>query len=226
MFERKTKGKTIYGILGLGRFGLALATELAKSGADLIVLDRDEEKVSLMREITENAFVVKNLDRKTLLDTGIANCDVAVVCIGEHIDTSILTTLTLVGLGIPQVVAKATSVEHGEILEKLGAEVVYPEHDMAVRLAHRLETARILDFVQLSEKINISKLLIPERAVGKTVLELDFRSRFGINIIAIENGTNVIESVKPDYMFREKDILYLSGSREGFSKLSEWAKIQ
>ncbi len=223
MFGKGKKEKLIYGIVGLGRFGYALATELAQSGADLIVLDRDEEKIAAVRDLTENAFVVKSLDKKTLLDTGLKNCDVAVVCIGEHIDTSILTTLNLVGMGISTVVAKATSIEHGEILEKLGAEVVYPEHDMAVRLAHKLETSRVLDFVQLSEKINISKLLIPDKAVGKTVLDVNLRSHFGLNIIAIENGNSVIETVDPDYTFREKDILYLSGSKEGFFKLSEWA---
>lgn len=223
MFHKVKNEKMIYGIVGLGRFGYALAMELASSGAELIVLDRDEEKVRELREVTENAYVVKNLDKKTLLDTGIQNCDVAVVCIGEHMDTSILTTLNLVGIGIPSVISKATSAEHGMILEKLGAEVVYPERDMAIRLASRLETARVLDFIQLSEKINISKLLIPEQAVGKSVIEVNLRSRFGLNIIAIENDGTVMETIDPDYMFQKNDILFLSGSKEGLIKLSEWA---
>ena len=95
MFHRAKNENMSYGIIGIGRFGYALATELAKSGCDLVVLDCDEEKIRQMREYTENAYVVNNLDKKTLLDTGIQNCDVAVVCIGEHIDTSILTTLNL-----------------------------------------------------------------------------------------------------------------------------------
>ena len=224
MFNSKKKNKLIYGIIGLGRFGMALAKELAESGAELIVLDTDEEKAAQMREVTENAFVAKNLDKKTLLDTGLKNCDVAVVCIGEHIDTSILTTLNLVSMEIPHVISKATSIEHGEILKKLGADVVYPEHDMAVRLAHRLETARVLDFVQLSEKINISKIMLPPQAIGKTVVEVNLRARFGVNIVAIENSGTVLEMVRPDYAFREKDILYLSGSKEGMLKLADWAQ--
>lgn len=222
MFDKRKKGRTIYGIIGLGRFGRALAAELVSSGADIIVLDRNEEKIANIRELTENAYVTSNLDKKTLVETGIGNCDVAVVCIGEHIDTSILTVLSLVSLGIPQVIAKATSIEHGVILEKLGAEVVYPEHDMAVRLAHRLETSKTLDFITLSEQLNISKLMIPESAVGKTVIESNIRSRFGLNIIAIENRGKVIETVKPDYVFKKGDILYLSGSKEGFAKLAAW----
>ena len=214
--------KTTYGIIGLGRFGSALALELAQSGAELLVIDKEEEKVREMREYTENAFVVRSLDRKSLSETGIQNCDVVAVCIGEHIDTSILTTLDLVDMGIPKVVAKANSAEHGEILKKLGAEVVYPERDMAVRLASRLENSRVLDSMQLSEKINISKLLIPGCAVGKTVVEMDFRSKFDLNIIAVENNGSVIENIKPDYVFRKGDVLFLSGGKGGMLKLSEW----
>ena len=220
----KNKQADSYGIVGLGRFGFALALELAAAGADLLVLDRDEEKISRLREYTENAFVVRNLDKSTLLETGIQACDVAVVCIGEQMDTSILTTLNLVSLGIPTVISKATSIEHGEILEKLGAEVVYPEHDMAVRLAHRLEASRTLDFIQLSEKLNISKFLIPERIVGKTVLSVNLRGRFGINIIALENNGTLIESIDPDYIFEKGDIMFVSGSKEGLNRLAEWSE--
>ena len=224
MFNKPKKEKNTYGIVGLGRFGYALAMELAASDADILVLDKDEEKVREMREYTESAYVMKTLDKKSLAETGIQNCDVAVVCIGEHMDTSILTTLNLVSLGIPVVIAKATSLEHGQILEKLGAEVVYPEHDMAVRLAHRLETSKMLDFVQLSEQVNISKFLIPDKIAGKTVLEVDLRGTFGLNIIAIENSGTVIDTVSPDYEFRKGDILFVAGSNAGLNRLSEWAE--
>ena len=224
MFKKSMKNKTTYGIIGLGRFGMALALELAKADADLLVIDRDEEKVREMREYTENAFVVPTLDRKTLGETGIQNCDVAVVCIGESMSTSILTTLHLVSMGIPSVLAKATSAEHGEILEKLGAKVVHPEQDMAVRLANRLEASRMLDFIQLSEKLNISKLLASEKMAGKTVLEVDFRKKFGANIIAIERCGSLMETVEPGYQFQCGDILFVSGSKEGLNRLSQWAE--
>ena len=166
--------------------------------------------------------MVKGLDKKTLSETGIQNCDIAVVCIGEHLDSSILTTLNLVSLGIPHVIAKATSSEHGKILEKLGAEVVYPERDIAIRLAHRLEVSRVLDYIQLSEKLNISKLMVPKRIIDKSVLEANLRGKFGINIIAIENGKTIIENVKPDYIFKQGDILFVSGSKDSLNRLSEW----
>lgn len=220
MFGKKNKNKT-YGIIGIGRFGMALAIELAEEGADILVIDRDEEKIREMREYTENAFVVNNLDKKTLLDTGIQNCDVAVVCIGEHLDTSILTTLNLVSIGIPKVIAKSKSAEHGEVLEKLGADVVYPEKDMAVRLAHRLEASRVLDYVQLSERLNISKQMVPDNMVGKSIIDADVRKKYGVNIIAIENNGKLTENLRPDYIFRNGDILFLSGSRDNLNKFSD-----
>ncbi len=220
MSKKRKKEKNIYGIVGLGRFGHALALELAQAGADLIVMDRDEEKVRELREFTESAFVIHNPDKKTLLQTGIQNCDIAIVGIGEQLDSSILTTLNLVSLGIPHVIAKATSAEHGEILEKLGAEVVYPEKDIAIRLAHRLEASRVLDYIQLSEKLNISKWMAPPSVVGKTVMEVNLRGKYGANIIAIESGSTVLESILPEYVFQPGDILYVSGSRDNLNRLS------
>ena len=116
MFKKSKSDSKSYGIIGLGRFGSALAVELAKSGAEPLVIDGNEEKVREMREYTENAFVVSSFDKKTLSETGIQNCDVVVVCIGEKMDTSILTTLNVVSLGVPTVISKAASAEQGEIL--------------------------------------------------------------------------------------------------------------
>ena len=224
MKQKAKREKMSYGIVGLGRFGYALATELAQSGAEILVIDRDEEKIRELREYTENAYVVKKLDKNVLTDTRIQNCDVAVVCVGEQMDTSILTVLNLVSMGIPKVIAKAASAEHGLILEKLGAEVVFPERDMAVRLANRLETSRALDIVQLGERINVTKLKIPDRIVGKSVREVNIRARFGFNIIAVENGSKVTETVTPEYVFRQGDVVYLSGRKEGIMKLNTWAE--
>lgn len=219
--NQKKQERTIYGIIGLGRFGYALAHALAESGAELMVLDNDEEKVREAREYTENAFVVHSLDKKSLAETGIASCDVAVVCIGEQMDVSILTTLNLVSLGVKKVIAKARSAEHGEILEKLGAEVVYPERDMALRLATRLETSKVLDYMQLNEQLNISKIAVPAAIVGQTVIGADLRGRFGMNIVAIENGGDVIDYIKPDYVFRAADVLIVSGRKDALRRFSE-----
>ena len=217
MFKKSKSNTTSYGIVGIGRFGYALAIELAKEGNDILIIDCDEEKVAELREYTENAFVVKNIDKKSLQSTGIQNCDVAVVCIGEQLDTSILTTLNLVSMGIPHVISKAKSAEHGEILEKLGAEVVYPERDMAIRLANRLITSSVIDFVQLSEQINVSKMKIPDNAIGKSVIDLNLRSRFNLNIIAIEKSGVVSNTVDPHYYIYVADVTVSLSFLTGFT---------
>ena len=207
--SRNSKNKNMtYGIVGLGRFGSALAMDLASAGAEIVVMDKNEERVRTLREMTEHAYVVANLDKKTLIETGIQNCDVAIVCIAEHLDTSILTTLNLVSLGIPRVIAKA--------------EVVFPERDMAIRLASRLENSHNLDIVQLSEQINISKTIVANEAIGLSVRDINLRERFGLNIIAIQSDDIVINLVTPDYRFKEGDILFVSGYKEGIFKLNQW----
>ena len=155
---RKQSEDLSYGIIGLGRFGSALAYTLAEAGKEIMVLDCTEEKVRQIRGVTEHAYVVKDLQKETLRETGIQNCDIVVVCIGDKVDISILTTLNVINLGVPQVIAKANSPEQGEILEKIGAQVVYPEKDMAVRLAKRLISKRIFNLFELEQNIDISEL--------------------------------------------------------------------
>ena len=218
-FRKKSAVGTSYGIIGLGRFGTALAIELANHGREILVIDANEERIRTLRDYTENCFVVQSLDKDTLMETGVQNCDVVAVCIGERMDVSILTTLYCKSIGIPRVVAKATSAAHGEILEKLGAEVVYPERDMAVRLARRLEPSKILNYIELSEKIDISKAMTPPSFVGKRVVDVDVRRRFGLNIIAVEHGGEIMTEITPDYVFREEDQIIVIGDRTRISAL-------
>ena len=114
----KNKDSASYGIIGLGRFGTALAKSLAAAGKDVMIIDSSEAKVRELRQYTEHAFVAHDLGRETLEEAGIQNCDTVVVCIGEKIDTSILTTLNVVSLGVPNVIAKAISEDQGAVLEK------------------------------------------------------------------------------------------------------------
>lgn len=214
----------IYGIIGLGRFGSALAKKLAKMGAEIMVVDQDEEKVAELREYTENAFIAHVLDKRTLEGMGFQNCDVVVVCIAEALDVSILTVMKLHAMGVKRIIAKASSAEHGEILEKLGAEVVYPERERAERLANRLEMGEGIDFIELSNLINIAKFAVPHEYIGKTVKDVSIREKFGLNIIVIENGEQVMDTIRPNYIFKENDILYLCGNKKAISDINGWLK--
>ncbi len=221
MFKKKTKEKTTYGIIGLGRFGMALALALAEAGADLIAIDREEEKIREIREYTENAFVVSGLDKKTLAETGIQNCDVAVVCIGEAMDISILTTLNLTSLGVPRVIAKSSSAEHGEILGKLGAEVVYPERDMAIRLAGKLTAPHVLEYISLSDEIDIMEIQLTKKTAGKTVLELNVRGNYGLNIIALKHEGAITTEISPKTVFGENDTITVIGKKDAVNRFKE-----
>lgn len=222
MFGRYKDDNVSYGIVGLGRFGYALAKALAELDADLLILDQDEEKIRDMREYTENALVIKNLDKASLMETGIQNCDIAIVCIGEQMDISILTTLHLVSMGIPEVVARATSAEHGEILEKLGAKVVYPERDMAERLAKRMEEANMPEFAQLNDKVGIAKLIVADEMEGESVYDADLETRFAVKLIAIESNSEIMSDIDPYYEFEEDDIVYVLGNIDALKKLTNW----
>ena len=215
MFGRYKDDNVSYGIVGLGRFGYALAKALAELDADLLILDKDEEKIKDMREYTENALVIKNLDKPSLLETGIQNCDIAIVCIGEQMDISILTTLHLVSMGIPKVVARATSAEHGEILEKLGAKVVFPERDMAERLAKRMEEANM-------PELGIAKLIVADEMEGESVYDADLETRFAVKLIAIESNSEIMSDIDPYYEFEEDDIVYVLGNIDALKKLTNW----
>ena len=221
MNMKKKKDSSTFGIIGLGRFGTALAITLAEAGKDVIVIDQSEEKVKAMRQYTEYAFVCENLSKETLSEVGIQNCDTVVVCIGSKIDTSILTTLNVVSLGVPHVISKATSQDQGAVLEKIGAEVVYPERDMAIRLGKRLISGNFLDFIFLDNDIEIQQIAVSGSLVGKTIQEINIRKKYGLNIIAIEHRQDTLIEFTPDYELKAEDIIVVIGKIQNIRKL-EW----
>lgn len=218
----RNKSVIEYGIIGLGRFGFALAKTLADKGKEVLVIDNNESKIKQIRNITDNAFVVSALDKETLEDAGIHNCETVIVCIGEKVDASILTTLNVISLGVPRVIAKAISYEQGAVLEKIGAEVVYPESDMAVRLANRLMTSHILDFIELNDNISITELVLTSKLSGTSVLNANLREKFSLNIIALErNGKTTIE-ISPEYILKENDRIVVCGNNENIKKFESY----
>ena len=214
----KNTSSASYGVIGLGRFGTALVQTLADAGKEVLAIDNNESKVKEVRQYTEHAYVTDDLSRETLEAAGIQNCDTVIVCIGEKLDSSILTTLNVVALGVPKVIAKAISRDHGAVLEKIGAEVVYPEHDMAMRLAKRLLSGSVLDYISLSGDIDISELRITERFVGRSVRDADLRKKHGLNIIAIEHHGESMTEITPEYRFETGDIVVVVGCRENLER--------
>ena len=155
MFGKKVKTENgLYGIIGLGRFGYALAQTLSESGKDLIIIDENEAKINSAAAFTDHAYVVQELSKENFRKVGIDNCDVVIICIGERIDTCILATLNVIQLGVKRVIAKATSAEQGCVLELLGAEVVYPEQKIAEKTVQEINPRKMFGINLIAVKHN------------------------------------------------------------------------
>lgn len=215
------KEELSYGIIGLGRFGSALAKELASAGKEVIVVDSNENIVRELRAYTEHAFVAGELTKEVLEEIGINNCDTVIVCIGQKIDRSILVTLNVVNLGVRRVIAKAISAEQGAVLEKLGAEVVYPERDMALRLAKKLLMTSVMDYISLHNNMEIAEVKVAKAAHGISVINLNTRQKYGVNIIAIEHQGKTDIEINPEYIVNTGDILVVIGRSENIKRFEE-----
>ncbi len=211
--KKKTKEKGTYGVIGLGRFGGSLAQGLAASGAEVIVVDQLESKVNEARAYTEYAYVIHNLSKQNLEDVGIGACDAVIICIGA-LDVSLLTAMSVQALGVKRVIAKAVSPEHGLLLEKIGAEMIFPERDAGARLAQRLTGSSLMDYIRLNNEMDIAECPVPRKLVGIRITDSNLRPKYGINVIAIQSGSKITTHIEPGYPFKEEDNLVILGKSE------------
>ena len=215
-----------FAVIGLGRFGSAMATTLAELGQDVIGVDGDGERVRELADTVTQAVELDATDEKALRSVGIQDVDVAVVSIGENIESSLLVVMQLLELGVKTIVAKAVTPLHGRILEKLGvSRVIFPEREMAVRIAHGLVMPNVIDYIELSRDFSIIEVPAPELFVGRTLKQLELRPKYGLTLIAIKRHpapsgaevTNVAPSA--DEVIQAGDVLSLLGSNERLSRL-------
>ena len=211
---KKQHFPTSVGVIGLGRFGTALVQTLAEAGKEVIAVDKDEAKVKAVRKYTDFAFVIETLSEESLEETGIQNCQTVTICIGEKVDVSVLTTMMVIKMGVPHVISKANSREHGEVLKHLGASVVYPESDMAVRIGKRMISGNLLDYISLDDQVEVRRIQVGGFLEGKNVIESDVRRRYGINIIAIERDHQTKVDFSPEFRFQAGDIVAVIGKAD------------
>ncbi len=210
-----------YCVIGLGRFGTALAQTLAENGQEVLVLDSSESKIRDIQDKVQQALVAPYMDKAALHEAGVQNCDTVIVCIGENVEASILTTLNVIDLGVPRVIAKAVSAEHGRVLQKIGAEVVYPERDRAVRLAGALVRPHALDYLVLSDEYAISEVLLSDKLDGLSIRQADLRKRFGLNIVAIVRGQETLAEFTPDFVLHQEDYLVVVGKKDSVTRFEK-----
>lgn len=215
---RKKHSETSFGVIGLGRFGTALVKTLAEAGQEVIAVDNDEQKVKAVRKYTDYAFVAGTLNEESLQETGVQNCDTVIICIAEKVDVSVLATITVLNMKVPNVIAKASSVTHGEVLKRLGAKVVYPERDMAIRLGKGLLYNNFLDSVTLQGNVEVRRIEVTGDLIGTSVVESNIRRKYGINIIAIERGHHTRVDFPVDYRFQAGDVVCVVGNTSSIER--------
>jgi trk system potassium uptake protein TrkA len=215
-----------FGVIGLGRFGSAMALTLTELGHDVIGVDGDEARVQQLADVITHALQIDATDDKALRAAGIQDVDVAVVSIGENIESSLLVVMQLRELGVETIVAKAVTSLHGRILEKLGvSRVIFPEREMAIRIAHSLVMPNVIDYIELSRDFSIVEVPAPEAFVGRTLKQLELRPRLGLMLIAVkrqaDGGAGVVTNIAPaaDETIRAGDVLALLGSNERLNQL-------
>ncbi|MDA1010585.1 MAG: TrkA family potassium uptake protein [Chloroflexi bacterium] len=200
-------------VVGLGRFGSAVAVELVHLGHEVLGIDSDISTVqNLSSEIT-HVVQAEATDEESLARLGLAEFDAAVVGITGDLETSILATLILKRLGIPRVVVKARNATHGEILQRVGADrVVYPERDTGLRVAHSWTSTDITDSLDVVEGYSVSRVAVPAALVGKTVAQAVIDREFNVTLLLLARGERVTVYPAASEVLRRGDILVMSGA--------------
>lgn len=204
-----------FAVIGLGRFGSAVAITLAKMGYEVLGIDVNQERVNEMAETITESVKADAIDEQSLKALGIRNFDVAIVAIGRDIQASILTTVILKDMGVGKVIAKAQTELHGKVLERIGADkVVFPERDMGEKLAKVLVSENIIDEITLSPEYDVVEMAAPNIFYGKTLEKLNVRNKYGISILAIRRGSDIIVSPDAKQIISDRDILVVIGKNE------------
>lgn len=220
----RRNSKPEFAVIGLGRFGGSLALALTERGYHVLGIDQDRAIVQAMADEIAQAVALDSTDEDALKAVDIRSFDTVVVAIGTYFEANLLTTLALKNLGVRRVICKALSERHRTALLAVGADqVVLPEHDSARRLAANLIMPRLFDQLMLSSNHSISELWLPASLTGQTLRDADLRARFGVTIIAVKRGEELIISPPADLVFAQRDLLTVIGENDAVASLSELA---
>ncbi|MCX7005242.1 MAG: TrkA family potassium uptake protein [bacterium] len=226
-------------VIGLGRFGMEVALSLAKRHFSVLAIDKNRKFVDEISEHVEQALMLDSTDEDALREAHINEMAVAVVAIGDkNIENSILTTALLRQLGTPRIIARASTDLHARILRLVGAtEVINPEKEMGARTAQRISAPGLSELIPLADNAALAELNVPSSFIGRTILEMRVRSRYGVNIIALRRlniSTEVPEEARPaqemrrafilnpdpEERFRAGDILVVAGTEEDVRRVA------
>ena len=207
-------------VIGLGRFGSALARELERLGHEVLAIDRNEQPVNDIAPDVTHALQLDAADEDALRGAGAGDFNAAIVAISSDAEPSIFATMVLKRLGVRNVIAKAGSLLHGEILARVGADrVVFPERETGLRLAHSFNVPNVIDYLDVAPGFGIEKIRPPKSFIGKSFGELDLKGRMALTPVALRRGKQVIVNPAREERVSEGDELILIGQDANLDQL-------
>lgn len=210
-------------VIGLGRFGASVAHSLMQLGHDVMGIDREAEPVQAWADRLTHAVQADATNAQVLRQLGVADFAHAIVGIGTDLAGSLMTVMALSELGIQDIWVKATTPEHGQIAERIGAHhVVYPEADMGERVAH-LITGRMMDYIEFDDGFAIAKIRAPLPAQNKSLAQSLVRERFGVTVVGVKRAHEDFQHAKPDTLILPGDLLIVSGPTKKVEKFASYS---
>lgn len=216
------KLKQSYAVFGLGRYGKAVARELVAAGAEVLAVDMDENVVNAVISEIPYCKCADVTDPEVIRQLGIANIDVVIISMASNLEACVMATMLCKEIGVKTVVAKCSSEMNCKILSKVGADhVVFPERDSGVRLAKNLLSSGFIDVIELSKDISMLELDIKPEWVGKTLVELNLRKKYSVNVVAIVHDDEISTMIDPEKPLSAEERLIVIANMSKLSKLNE-----
>ena len=213
-----------FAVIGCGSFGSNVAKTLFDEGHEVLVIDFNKSIVQKAKDFCSDAILADATDKETMEEIGIKDFDTVIISLGQRMETSILTTLHIKETGIKNIIVKAVNGDHMKILSRLGANrIIFPERDMALRLAKQLSTPNLLDYLPVVEDVSTYQIVATKSFLGKTIKELDLRNRYSVLIIAIKKkDSEIFHYIPPsDFKIEEEDLLIVMGKNKDLEKVKE-----
>lgn len=207
-------------VFGIGRFGASLCKTLCDLGHEVLAVDGEEEVINDIAPFVTQAIQMDATDEDALKKIGLRNFDAAVVSIGDNVRDSILVSLMCKEAGVKYVISKATDELHAKVLRKVGVDkVVFPERDMGIRVAKSLIAPNVVDLINLTDEYAIESIQLPDHWVGKTVREIEVRRKYGVTVLLLQRGEDVLIEELSDTRLLKGDVLMLLGHKHDVEKI-------